>query len=113
MKRIIKYFALILAVLFILFFLSCKTYDIQIEEKLVEESGVITEEIKEEIEEKPVGEVPKKEVEEQLFKPLSGIIKNIIPLGLFKEVLKDKSSYKDSNIIHRLKEKLLNLKNFR
>ena len=53
------------------------------------------------------------EVEEQLFKPLSGIIKNIIPLGLFKEVLKDKSSYKDSNIINRLKEKLLNLKFFR
>ena len=53
------------------------------------------------------------EVEEQLFKPLSAIIKNIIPLGLFKEVLKDRSSYKDSNIIHRLKEKLLNLKIFR
>ncbi len=52
------------------------------------------------------------EVEEQLFKPLSDIIKNIIPLGLFKETLKDKSSYKDSNIIHKLKEKLLRLRDF-
>ena len=50
------------------------------------------------------------EVEEQLFKPLSRIIRNIIPLGLFKETLRDKSSFKDKNIFHRLKEKLLNLK---
>ena len=52
------------------------------------------------------------EVEEQLFKPLSDIIKNIIPLGLFKETLKGKSSYKDNNVIHKLKEKLTKLKIF-
>ena len=50
------------------------------------------------------------EVEEQLFKPLSGIIKNIIPLGLFRETLKDKSSFNGSNIIQTLKDKLTNFK---
>jgi len=51
-------------------------------------------------------------VEEQLFKPLSGIIKNIISLGLFKEVLKDKSSYKDSNINPQVKRKATKPKKF-
>ncbi len=50
------------------------------------------------------------EVEEQLFKPLSRIIRNIIPPDLFKETLRDKTSFKDRNIIFRLKEKLFNLK---
>lgn len=52
------------------------------------------------------------EVEELLFKPLSGIIKTIIPLELFRETLKDKSSFSSSNIIQILKERLINLKNF-
>ena len=50
------------------------------------------------------------EVEEQLFKPLSAIIKSIIPLGLFRETLKDRSSFNGSNIIQTLKEKLTNFK---
>ena len=51
------------------------------------------------------------EVEEQLFKPLSGIIKNIIPLELFRETLKDKSSFNSSNIIQIIKERFASLKN--
>jgi len=49
------------------------------------------------------------QISEKLFSPLSEIIKNIIPLGVLKETIKNQS-LNDENIIYRLKEKITGLK---
>jgi hypothetical protein len=51
------------------------------------------------------------EVSEQLFKPLSEIIKTIIPLEILKEILNLKSK-SDGSILHQVKDKIINLKTF-
>jgi len=49
------------------------------------------------------------QISEKLFNPLSEIIKNIIPLDILKETIKNQS-LNDENIIYRIKEKIAGLK---
>jgi len=49
------------------------------------------------------------QISEKLFNPLSEIIKNIIPLDILKENIKNQS-LNDENIIYRIKEKVAGLK---
>ncbi|MHB8276145.1 MAG: hypothetical protein ACYDIA_00620 [Candidatus Humimicrobiaceae bacterium] len=49
------------------------------------------------------------QVSEKLFAPISEIIKNIIPLDILKETIKNQS-LNDENIIYRIKEKIAGLK---
>ncbi|MCX6383506.1 MAG: hypothetical protein NTV16_03340 [Actinobacteria bacterium] len=49
------------------------------------------------------------QISEKLFAPISEIIKNIIPLDILKETIKNQS-LNDENIIYRIKEKIAGLK---
>ena len=49
------------------------------------------------------------QISEKLFAPISEIIKNIVPLDILKETLKNQS-LNDKNIIYRIKEKIAGIK---
>ena len=49
------------------------------------------------------------QISEKLFTPISEIIKNIVPLDILKETLKNQS-LNDKNIIYRIKEKIAGIK---